>query len=320
MADGALSWVIGAGGLLGKAVVAEAARRDDPVTISGVPWHEPDASVEVLVETTEWLLGTNPALDVLWCAGAGVVGTSREELDTELAVFTAFLDHLEQSLQRHPRTTVRLFLASSAGGVYAGSASPPFTEADDPRPLAPYGETKLAMEKAAAACSARSGISVLVCRFANLYGPGQRLDKPQGIVSQLCRSQLSRQPLSIYVSLDTARDYIYVRDAARMMLAGMDLLAEAPAGSTVTKIVCSGAATTLAEIVGVLHRISKRRPPIVLGVSQNARYQPPDLRFRSTVWPALNALARTPLPEGMAATLRDVAADRRAARPVVGTP
>lgn len=311
MTEHALTWVIGSGGLLGKAVLAEAARREVPVTVSRVPWGDPAESARTLDESAEWLVGTNPALDVLWCAGAGVVGTSQEALDSELAVFTAFLDSLAAVSGRHPGTVVRLFLASSAGGLYAGCSAPVFTESDEPRPLAPYGETKLAMERVATAFAERSGISLLIGRFANLYGPGQRLDKPQGIVSQLCRAQLTRQPISIYVSLDTARDYVYVSDAAKMVLAGMDLLAEAPAGSVVTKIFCTGVATTLAEIVGAMHRISKRRPPVVLGLSGNARFQPPDLRFRSTVWPALNNLARTPLPEGMAATLRDVSAHHR---------
>jgi len=312
-----LRWVIGAGGLLGKAVVAEARRRAVPVTTTDVPWEDPDASVGVLGDAADWLVGTNASLDVVWCAGAGVVGTSKEVLDTELAVFRAFLERLAEATRRHPKTRVALFLASSAGGVYAGSSAPPFTEADEPRPLAPYGETKLAMERAAAEVARRHGLSLLVGRFANLYGPGQRLDKQQGIVSQLCRSQLTRQPLSIYVSLDTARDYLYVADAARMVLSGLDRLAAEPAGSLVTKIFCSQISTTLAEVVGTLHRISKRRPPVVLGLSQNARFQPPDLRFRSTVWPELDRLASTPLPEGMAATLHDVTTARCVPQPAV---
>ena len=60
---------------------------------------------------------------------------------------------------------------------------------------------------------------LLVGRISNLYGPGQNLAKPQGLVSQLCRAQLTRQPLSVYVSLDTMRDYLYVDDAAAMVVA-----------------------------------------------------------------------------------------------------
>lgn len=309
MVEPTLTLVVGAGGLLGKAVVAEARSRDLPLAAPSLPWHDPGATGETLRSTAERLTDERDELDVLWCAGAGVVGTSREELATEVAVFTRFVDDL--ALRSAGRCATRLFLASSAGGLYAGSTAPPFTEDHEPRPLAPYGEAKLAMERAARAAAGRGGFSLLIGRFANLYGPGQRLDKEQGIVSQLCRAQLTKQPLSIFVSLDTSRDYVYVADAARMVHGGMELLAAAPPGTVVTKILCSGVATTLAELVGTLHWVAKRRPPIVLGLSRNARFQPPDLRFRSTVWPELDRLARTPLPAGIHATLHDVASTRR---------
>ena len=155
--------------------------------------------------------------DVFWCAGAGVVGTSQEALDAELSVLRGFLEGW------HPRDSA-FFFASSAGGVYAGSAGPPFTEETTPVPLAPYGHAKISAEQLTREFSARTGVPVLAARISNLYGPGQDISKPQGLVSQLCRAQLTRQPLSVYVSLDTMRDYLYVDDAARMSVAALDAL------------------------------------------------------------------------------------------------
>ena len=53
---------------------------------------------------------------------------------------------------------------------------------------------------------------VLIGRIANLYGPGQNLAKAQGLVSQLCAAQLERARSSIWVSLDTLRDYLFAPD------------------------------------------------------------------------------------------------------------
>jgi UDP-glucose 4-epimerase len=64
--------------------------------------------------------------------------------------------------------------------------------------------------------------------------------------------------------------------------------------------------------VAELRRVSKRRAPIVLGTSPNARFQSRDLRFRSVVWPELDQLATTTLAAGIAATFDDVAAALRA--------
>ena len=113
------------------------------------------------------------------------------------------------------------FLASSAGGVYAGASGPPFTEHTEPAPISAYGRAKLRSEEIATEFAVRTSTALLVGRLANLYGPGQNLDKPQGLVSQLCLAQLTRQPLTVYVPLDTMRDYLFVDDAAAMAVAGL---------------------------------------------------------------------------------------------------
>ena len=71
---------------------------------------------------------------------------------------------------------------------------------------------------------------MVIGRIANLYGPGQDPTKAQGLVSQLCRAHLERRPTSIYVSLDTARDYLFVDDAARLVLGATERAARAHRG------------------------------------------------------------------------------------------
>ncbi|MFD6177244.1 MULTISPECIES: NAD-dependent epimerase/dehydratase family protein [unclassified Isoptericola] len=304
--DGRVTWVVGGGGLLGGHLVAGATAAGRAVHVSAVPWHDPDASVTALARDAEHLLGSFRDVDLLWAAGAGVVATGQDALDREVTVLDALVDELLAAGRRHPRTTLRVFLSSSAGGVYAGSADPPFTEATPPSPLAPYGRAKLASEAAVGRLT-DAGVAVLVGRIANLYGPGQNLAKPQGLITQLCRAEVQRSPLLIYVSLDTARDYVFVRDAARMILAGMDRLAGAGPGAAVVKILASQSAVTLATIVGELSRITKRRAPIVLGTSSSTPFQTRDLRFRSTLWPDVDRLATTTLASGIGATFTDVA-------------
>ncbi|SKC76267.1 NAD-dependent epimerase/dehydratase family protein [Krasilnikoviella flava] len=308
--DGAVTWVVGGGGLLGGQLVAGATAAGHTVHASKVPWHDPAAAVSTLARDAERLLGAFGSVDLLWAAGAGVVATGQEALDGEVSVLGAVVDELLAACGRHPGTTVRAFLASSAGGVYAGSADPPFTEATPPSPLSPYGTAKLAAESAVRRLTG-CGATVLVGRIANLYGPGQNLAKPQGLITQLCRAEVQRSPLLIYVSLDTARDYVYVRDAARMVLAGMDRLSDVGPGAAVVKILASQTAVTLATIVGELSRITKRRAPIVLGTSASTPFQTRDLRFRSTVWPEVDRLATTTLASGIGATFADVARSLR---------
>jgi UDP-glucose 4-epimerase len=304
-----VTWVIGAQGLLGSAVCRELARAGRRFISHTIPWDDPAAAIAELGLAARALLEGGRPWRIAWCAGAGVIGTSQLELDQEIVVLTGFLDALREIVAGGSAGPGALFLASSAGGVYAGSDDPPFTELTRANPISPYGDAKLASERLAADFSQASGLPVVVARIANLYGPGQDISKPQGLISQLCRSHLTRQPLSIYVSLDTARDYLYVDDAARMVIAGLER-GRADGGWHI-KIMATQRPTSVAAILAELRRVTKRRPQVVLGASPNARYQVRDLRFRSVVWPEIDVCVRTTLAAGVSATLESLGQELR---------
>jgi UDP-glucose 4-epimerase len=198
-----------------------------------------------------------------------------------------------------------LFFASSAGGVYAGSADPPFTEATTPVPISPYGRAKLAAEEMFVAFAERVGIPLLVGRISNLYGPGQNLDKPQGLVSQLCKAHATGTPLSLYVPLDTMRDYIYTDDAGAMVAGGLEAVASAGEGVHL-KLLATGRSITVNEVVGEVRRVTRHRPPVVTQPSPVARFHVHDLRLRSTAWPDLSGHALTTFGAGIGACLEAV--------------
>jgi UDP-glucose 4-epimerase len=147
---------------------------------------------------------------------------------------------------------------------------------------------------------------VLIGRIANLYGPGQNLTKPQGLISHLCRSQLTGQPISVYVSLDTLRDYIYVDDAAALVIDGLDRLAVVQPADPVIKILASQQGVTIGALIAESRRLFKRAPRVVLGSSPFAKFQVRDLRLRSVVWPELDRRSLTPLGVGIKATAADL--------------
>jgi len=314
-----LTWVIGAGGLLGRHVVRRLEESGSLVLTQNIPWGDPAGTRAALSEGLDALtrLTGDGAWNVVWCAGAGVVATPQEVLERERAVFEAFLANLARRPAAGPRGA--FFLASSAGGVYAGSDGPPFSEKTQPRPLAPYGFVKLAMEDALATLARATGMRAFVGRVANLYGPGQNLSKPQGLVSQLCKARFTGQPVSIYVQLDTLRDYLPVADCADMVVAGISGLRRLPAtvdDPVVVKILASGRSTSIAGLIEETRRVLRARPHVLLGASRVASAQSRDLRLRSVVWPELDRYARTPLPVGIAATAADVQQRLRARRTI----
>jgi UDP-glucose 4-epimerase len=113
------------------------------------------------------------------------------------------------------------------------------------------------------------------------------------------------------------RDYLYVEDCARMVVAGLAGLRDLAAGPgqprVVTKILGSGRSTTVGGLLGESSRLFRKRPRLVLGASAAAAGQVRDLRLQSACWPELDRLARTSLPVGIAATAEDVGRRLRAA-------
>jgi UDP-glucose 4-epimerase len=303
-----LDWVIGAGGLLGSAVVRSLSGRDGASPFRGprVRWNEAEADDDLRagVERLITEAGEHP-WRVFWCAGVGVTGSSAASLRTEVSRFQTLLSAIA-ALDADVRERGMLFVTSSAGALYAGSHGAPFTESTPPHPLGEYGLAKQAIEEAAERFSQESGVRCLVGRIANLYGPGQSLAKPQGLISHLCRSHVRRTPLSVYVPLDTLRDYIFVDDCADLLVAACERLADEPAGSHRMKILASGRSVSIGALLGEFRRVVGRRPEIVMGSSPVSALQSRDLRMRSIVWPDLDHRPATNLSDGMARTLQGI--------------
>ena len=290
-------------GLLGGHVEQRLRATGEDVRTVRVPWQDHDAALAALLEAADRAARPPGSWRLAWCAGAGVVATPGDALRAEAALFRAFVAGLGE-------VPGALFLSSSAGGVYAGSSDgPPFTEESAPAALAAYGATKLDMEDAVRGLAERGG-RVVTGRIANLYGPGQALSKPQGLVSQLCLTQLTGQALGVYVSLDTLRDYLYVDDAAAMVVASLARVEAEPPGAAVTKILASGRAVSVAALIGESGRVFRRRPRLATRTDGTAQAR--DLRLRSVVWPELDVLARTSLLVGLRATADDVGRQLRA--------
>jgi UDP-glucose 4-epimerase len=302
-----LTWVVGSGGLVGRHVVAELAAAGHEVLTTSVPWPDEDESARTLVAEVGRFaqLRSGRPWALAWCAGAGVVATGEEALAAEVRVFERVTGALTASGPSGADGVV--FLASSAGGLYAGSTPAPFDERTPPRPLVAYGRAQLAMEAAVERLAAATGVRVVLGRLANVYGPGQTLGKPQGLLSQLCLADATGRPLPVFVSMDTIRDYLYAGDAARMVVRSIALARDEPSGTVVTKVLASGRPVTVGYLVAEARRVF-HRPLRTIPVGGAGAGQVLDLRLESTVWPEVDALAATPLPAGLARTSADVRA------------
>jgi len=290
-----ITWVIGSGGLLGSALVRHV---DRTFVASPVPWNDADRATEHLSQEAQRFgaqLNGSP-WTIIWAAGAATTSSSPAETDAELQCLRGLLTGIRAHL---PAGSGHFFLTSSAGGVYAGSANPPFDRNTEVRPLSAYGELKLAQEALASEVLADFA-TVTIGRVSNLYGPGQDLGKLQGLISRLALASITRQPINIFVPLDTIRDYIYVKDAAETIV---NLVKQSRVGASVrVEIIASGLPATVAQLLQTMTSLSKKRVPVALGSHPSSRVQALDLRLEPSVPLAIG----TPLPVGMKAVLLDI--------------
>ena len=99
---------------------------------------------------------------------------------------------------------------SSTGGALMGNATPPVNEATLPRPISPYGASKLACEGYLSAYTSAFKFSSIVLRFGNVYGPFST--HKVGVINRWIRAMLQHKEIIIYGDGSSSRDYIHSSD------------------------------------------------------------------------------------------------------------
>jgi len=255
---GSLNWVVGAGGLLGSSVRTEAPPTETLWTPDiKVNWSSPAtvvselaAGVDHFVEATRgrpWRLW--------WCAGKGTVSSPAGVLDEEFTALSALLTSLRQASPQWLAQGQVVF-SSSAGSIYAGSPDTIVGNETAPAPLTDYGRMKLRGERAIQEVGTQTGMTTLVTRITNLYGPKQDMSKSQGLISTTCASVIRHEAVPIFVSLGTVRNYIHARDAARSM---WRCAIDGPIRGNVTRIVSSPANLSVGNVLKVVEEVGGER-------------------------------------------------------------
>ena len=242
------------------------------------------------------LLGHQPTT-IIWAAGVGHVGASAGQLAAETDGLAAVADVL-RSLPRIDASITRVIFASSAGALFAGTRGI-IDQTTSPKPISAYGQEKLRQEALLARIADESGACVVACRISNLYGlAGGRLTR-RGLVSTAVRSSRLRQPLTIFVSADTRRDYVLNTDAAGLALMQSEC---APPGFSTT-FIREGRTRTVSEVLRIVGATAHRRVPAVYAERPETKLQPRSIRFAR---PGAGEVqfAFTPMETGVARMLK----------------
>jgi UDP-glucose 4-epimerase len=108
---------------------------------------------------------------------------------------------------------------STGGALYGDEAPMPTSEERIPAPLSPYGASKWAAEAYVKTWSLSSGISDAICRLGNVYGPRQSPHGEAGVVAIFSHHLYAGSAPKLYGDGKPTRDYVYVGDVVRALLA-----------------------------------------------------------------------------------------------------
>ena len=190
-----------------------------------------------------------------------------------LAALPSVARSVEQPLLTHEicvTGTVHVLAAAQRAGarvVYAGSSSaygdqPVQSKHEGLRedPLSPYAAAKLAGELYCRSFARVYGMSIVVTRFFNVFGPRQSADNAYaGVVAAFCRALLRSEAPRIHGDGLQSRDFTYVED----VVAGVLQCLDGTSTGCETVNLAYGQACTVRELYEQLAAAAMQRLPSV---------------------------------------------------------
>lgn len=151
----------------------------------------------------------------------------------------------------------RVFFASTGGAIYGEQQEGQVKETDPTWPFSPYAIGKLTIENYLRYFYKKFQLDYTVVRISNPYGTRQGLNKKQGVIPIFLRNLVEDLPLVVYGDGEMVRDYIYVKDAVRMISAIM----QKPAKYHIYNI-GAGEGHTINDLIARIEAVTGHKPKV----------------------------------------------------------
>jgi UDP-glucose 4-epimerase len=251
--------VLGGGGFIGRAVV-------ETLHAAGVSLRVLDRNVAagalaVRCAGLDWRVGVLADREALLAALqdidavvhlASPSSPAIAEMDWKADVDAHVVDSIRLIECMTTAAVRRLIFMSSGGTVYGDHHDVPIDEDRATQPICTYGINKLAVEHFIKHSQQVGRIDAVILRAANAYGPRQSTDRNQGLIGTSIVRVLAGEPLRVWGDGQVVRDFVYVEDIARAVLAAIDYRGE----FTVFNI-GSGIGRTVHDVIAAIGNIAQ---------------------------------------------------------------
>jgi UDP-glucose 4-epimerase len=168
--------------------------------------------------------------------------------------------------------TLRLVFSSTAA-TYGEPAKQPIEETDPTEPTNPYGESKLAFERALRWFEGAHGLRYASLRYFNAAGAsehsGEHHDPETHLIPLVLQAAAGTRPAVTvfgedYPTLDgtCVRDYVHVIDLARAHVAALTILSER---SAIYNLGCGGDGYSVRQVIEVARQVTGKDIPVRVG-------------------------------------------------------
>jgi UDP-glucuronate 4-epimerase len=147
---------------------------------------------------------------------------------------------------RSSRITRLVFASSSS--VYGNATRRPTPETEVPRPISPYGESKLAAEHLVLQFQQQWGVPAVALRYFTVYGPRQR---PDMCVHRFVHALAKARPVTVLGNGEQLRELTFVDDVVSATIAAATR--DVPPGSVLN--VAGGSVTSVKGLLDLVTAI-----------------------------------------------------------------
>ena len=151
-------------------------------------------------------------------------------------------------------TSIERLVYASSSSVYGDLVAMPMREDALPRPVSPYGVSKLAAEQLCYLYFVNFNVPAVSLRYFTVYGPRQRPDMG---FHRFLRATAEGQPIAVYGDGEQTRDFTFVDDIVSANLAA----AERGIPGRVYNI-GGGSRVSLNHVLEIIARVTGRQPVI----------------------------------------------------------
>jgi nucleoside-diphosphate-sugar epimerase len=186
---------------------------------------------------------------------------------------------------------LKRFVFASSSSVYGDATTLPTHEEICPKPVSPYGITKLAAEYLCRLYHKNFGVPIVGLRYFTVYGPRQR---PDMAFHKFFKAILEDKAISIYGDGAQARDFTFISDVVAANIAA----ATVPQAVGEIFNIGGGSTVALTEVLELMEKIVSRsiRRNHIEKAMGDARHTSADV---SKAWAILGYQPQISLQEGL---------------------